>query len=435
MEVTIPYQPFPAQEQVHQDKHRFITLVSGRRFSKTTIAINRLIKECLTVPDEYWYTAPTYKQVKLIAWELLKYYAVPKIRTKSPNETELSMHLVGGGRIRLFGTEDPDSLRGPGIRGCVNDEYSYMRSDVWPKVIRPMLTERKGWAMFLGTPAGKQNILYESYIKDPEFADPEYRNVEGMPVETDVDYRSYRFRTLDNPYIDPIEVEKARKELAPQYFRQEYEASFEEFVGQIYKEYADRHNIIVDFLAPHWAYYLGIDTGRFTAISFIAISSEDKAYVFDEIYDIDGQVRDICTQIKLKCRQYQIRPRHIIDSASQVKREYEANGIYVEDSEKEVENSIQVVRSRFKHDKLFFDKGKCRMHMLQHKSYRWSEKLVGVNKRPVPIKDNDHTCNSAQYVLNQAILKKGGESKEEKDYKKSLEYLTKQRTTKRTVSA
>ena len=127
-----------------------------------------------------------------------------------------------------------------------------------------------------------------------------------------------------------------------------------------------------------------------------------RGYVFDEIYDYDGIVSNLAAQIKHKLAEW---GRHsavyIIDSASQVKREYEFNGIGVVDAEKDVENQIAQIRHRFANDLLLFNRDKCPMHIVEHKGYIWNEKA----KKPEPVKENDHTCNEVQYVVSHYIGK------------------------------
>ena len=415
-EIILPYAPHSFQKILHEDTHRFKTIAAGRRSGKTVFAVNELIKKSIEKRGNYWLVAPTYRQGKLVCWEMLKYYAIPAIR-KKVNESELSIILVNGSLIRLMGADNPESLRGVGLQGVVLDEFADIKRTVWTTIVRPMLSDTKGWAIFLGTPKGKINHLYEHFIRDIEFFDKDYRTIEGSNIEVDFDYKSFKFKTVDSPYIDKIEVEKAKQELAPQYFKQEYEASFEDYTGIIYKELEAKHIIKVPEIKPWWNVYVGIDTGRHTAATFMAIDDFGKKYVFDEIYDYDGLVKNIAVQIKSKLQDIgRHKAVYIIDSASQVKREYEQYGILCFDSEKDVENQIAQVRHNFSNDTLFFDSDKCPMHIVEHKGYVWDEKA----KKPQPLKENDHTCNSVQYILSTYMATKSRDGEKEKRDKQSF---------------
>jgi hypothetical protein len=78
------------------------------------------------------------------------------------NESELRLDFPNGARIQLFGADNPDRLRGLYFDGIIADEYGDWKSTVWPYVIRPALADRKGWAIIIGTPKGK-NSFYERF--------------------------------------------------------------------------------------------------------------------------------------------------------------------------------------------------------------------------------------------------------------------------------
>lgn len=192
-------------------------LVAGRRFGKTYLSIPELMRMAWGPDREAWYIAPTYKQAKLTAWRPLKRLARPFIVGK-PNETELAVDLVSGGRIRLMGADNYDSLRGAGLDGAVLDEYADIAPEAWQEVIRPMLADRKGSALFIGTPEGF-NHFYELY-----------REAEGRPG-----WSRWQFTTIQGGNVEPEEIEDARRTLSDKVFRQEFEASFENlYSGRVY---------------------------------------------------------------------------------------------------------------------------------------------------------------------------------------------------------
>lgn len=424
-EIIIPYAPHPGQKILHQDTHRYKTIVCGRRFGKTTYAVNKLQKCAIIEPGLYAYIAPTYHQAKLISWELLKYFAVKEI-VKRINESELFIEYISGGIVRLFGADNPDRLRGLKLKGVVNDEYQDIKRNVWQAIIRPALTDCKGWSDFIGTPKGKQNHLYEMFVMDKEYFDKDYRTIYGDILNPNDDYKSFIFKTIDNPHIDPLEIEKARQELSPQYFRQEYEASFENYTGTIYKELDVTKHIYSfpkDLIKDWWRVFVGIDTGRFTAVSFMAIDDKARAFVFDEVYNYDGRVDIICAEIKHKIEKWGLKKNnimYIIDSASQVKREYEANKIFCYDSEKDVQNQIAIVRNKLANNSLYFNSDTCKMHIVEHLGYVWNER----SKKVEPVKENDHTCNAVQYIFSTYNTRASIDYKAKGQYENSLEYAT-----------
>jgi phage terminase large subunit-like protein len=129
------------------------------------------------------------------------------------------MTLTNGRRISLKGSDRPDTLRGVGLAYVVLDEYASMKVEVWEQIIRPTLADVKGGALFIGTPAGK-NHFYDLF----------------QDAGKDEDWETWQFNSVDNPLIDPKEVEVARRTMSTQAFRQEFEASFVSFTGGIFKE-------------------------------------------------------------------------------------------------------------------------------------------------------------------------------------------------------
>ena len=167
MDIKIPYTPRKHQSYLHQqiDKHRWSVLVCHRRFGKTVCMINHLIKSalmCKLKNPRFAYIAPTFKQSKSIAWDYMKQFTdkIPYIKF---NETELRVDLPNGARITLLGSDSPDGLRGIYLDGCVIDEYANVNSKLFPEIIRPALSDRKGYCVFIGTPAGMNNNFYELY--------------------------------------------------------------------------------------------------------------------------------------------------------------------------------------------------------------------------------------------------------------------------------
>lgn len=215
--------------QILREATRFLVLVCGRRWGKTHLAILWLLSGKLRADRQRWYIAPTYKQAKLIAWKILKHYAkvLQLYDDATWSEVDLSMTLGNGFMLSLKGADNPDALRGVGLERAVLDEYATMKKDVWGEVIRPMLSDYKGRALFIGTPDGL-NHFYDMY----------QRGQEG-----DENWKSWQFKSVDNGYIDPSEIEAARADLDPRTFRQEFEASFETVGNRVYYGFSrDTHN-------------------------------------------------------------------------------------------------------------------------------------------------------------------------------------------------
>lgn len=153
---------------------RLSLIVAHRRAGKTEVVATRLIMAALTLnrlhpTPFYGYLAPFLNQAKAVAWNRLKYYARLLPNTKI-NESELLITLFNGSQIKLFGADYPDRLRGLGFDGVVMDEVAQMRPETWGAVVRPCLADREGWAVFIGTPKGRNQFydLYAESLNDPE---------------------------------------------------------------------------------------------------------------------------------------------------------------------------------------------------------------------------------------------------------------------------
>src|SRR6476646_9928678 len=148
--VVIPYSPRPLQWAIHQglESHRFAAVVCHRRFGKTVLAVNHLQKAALLCEKprpRFGYLAPTYRQGKAIAWDYMKHYASP-IPGHQVNESELRVDYPNGGQVRIYGADNPDSLRGLYLDGVIPDEYGLQPPNIFTEVLRPALSDRGGWA-------------------------------------------------------------------------------------------------------------------------------------------------------------------------------------------------------------------------------------------------------------------------------------------------
>jgi phage terminase large subunit len=220
VQVVIPYKPRPWSLQLHNTDKRWIVLVIHRRAGKTTAALNHLQRDALKTPQSRWaYIAPTYKQAKNIAWDLLKIYSrvIPGIEY---NEAELTVKYPNGSKLTLYGADNPDSLRGIGLWGVVFDEYSQQPSNIFTEIIRPALADHRGYAIWIGTPKGK-NEFYRLYEQ-------------GREEEA---WLSLLLTVDDTGIVPQAELDDARKTMTADEFNQEWYCSFEAAIkGAIYSQ-------------------------------------------------------------------------------------------------------------------------------------------------------------------------------------------------------
>lgn len=210
----------PKQLEVFQSNARFKVVAAGRRFGKTRLAAWVLILKALeSEMDDVFYVAPTFQQAKDILWGMLKELARPV--TTGVHENTGVLTLINGRKIYLKGSDRPDTMRGVGLAAVVIDEYADMKPNVWEQILRPALAISKGMALFIGTPKGR-NHFYDLFI---HASDPENE-----------EWQAWHFTSLDNPFMDPKEIEAARLSMSSFSFRQEFMASFEAAGSEILRE-------------------------------------------------------------------------------------------------------------------------------------------------------------------------------------------------------
>jgi phage terminase large subunit-like protein len=241
-----------AQMKIFKSDKRFKVASCGRRFGKSYLAAWVLIIKALQSEDkDVFYVAPTFQQAKDILWSILKDVGQGVI--KSTHENTATITLVNDRKIYLKGSDRPDTLRGVGLAYVVMDEYASMKPEVWEMILRPTLADVKGGALFIGTPSGK-NHFHKLWI-------------EAQLPENEMDWESFQFVSTDNPFLDPDEIEAAKKSMSTQAFRQEFEATFESFSGGVFKEewikYEDDEEFDEDTASKTGSYVVSVDPAGF----------------------------------------------------------------------------------------------------------------------------------------------------------------------------
>jgi phage terminase large subunit len=194
-------------------------MVCHRRAGKTVATINDLIlrtAHCRRSNPRGAYIAPLHKQAKDAAWDYLKDYGLT-IPGAEARESELSLELPYGGRVRLYGADNPDALRGIYLDEVVLDEYAQMRDGLWSEVIRPALADREGNATFIGTPMGRNA----------------FASLWGR-AESDPAWFSLMLKASESGILPAAELAAARQEMSADQYAQEFECSFDAAVQGTY---------------------------------------------------------------------------------------------------------------------------------------------------------------------------------------------------------
>lgn len=405
------YHPHLGQKQVIQDNKRFKVLSCGRRWGKTTLAINELLYYALLDSNtDYWYVAPTYSQAKTIAWRYLvqQYRQLPLELQLGKNESELWVEIGNHSRITLKGAENEDSLRGSKLGGLVIDEVASIKNFkyLWDEALRPALTDKKGWGLFISTPKG-YNHFYELFTKN------------------DPDYSSFHFSSYDNPFLEHSEIDKARQELTEDAFAQEYLADFRKFTGLVFKEFDREVHVINNIELPGSdSYYRALDFGAInpTVCLFIRVDSDGNAYIYDEYYQTERTTKDNAYAIQAKHPVTYFRATWGDPSGKQERLDYEQYGLHITPANKQVidqvtgklkdtqeadwiKHRINLIAERLKINpvtrkpRVFIGRN-CVNTIREFESYRWEErKDKALNQTDQPVKADDHTIDALGYFM------------------------------------
>ena len=231
--IEIAYKPREQQLAIHElmDEKRFGVVVAHRRMGKTVSAINHLIKDALLNQKEaprYAYIAPTYGQAKRVAWDYLVKYAEPLGGTSNISELRVDFW---GRRIQLFGSDNPETLRGQYFDGVILDEIGDQNPKIWTDIVRPALADRKGWCLFIGTPKGHNHF---KELRDR--------------AEKEEGWGLLEFKASETGVVDDVELKAAKNEMGEDKYRQEFECSFDaavegSYYGQILNELEEKKHM------------------------------------------------------------------------------------------------------------------------------------------------------------------------------------------------
>ena len=290
----------PWQQEVFKDPTRFKVVAAGRRCGKSRLAATTLIIEALKCPpgSAVLYVAPTNGQARQIIWDVLMEIGREVIANSHVNQMDITM--INGAKIYVRGADRPDTLRGVSLTYAVLDEVADIKPEAWEQVIRASLSDKKGRAIFIGTPKGR-NWFHDLYKLGQN--------------ETDSDWKSWHFTTKDNPLIDPTEIESAKKTLSSFAFKQEYLASFDNAGSDVFKEEWIKYGEE----PQHGSYFVAVDLAGFeevakqaanskkrldeSAIAVVKVTDDGKWWV-KEIEHGRWDIRETAAKILMKMRDY-----------------------------------------------------------------------------------------------------------------------------------
>ena len=275
MGLTLP------QKQVIDCKSRFRVLISGRRFGKTYVAINELAKFARIPNRKVWYVAPSYRQAKSICWVDLKEKIIKHNWHTKINDSDLSILLKNNSLIALRGADNEQSLRGVGLDFVVMDEFADIKRYAWNEVLRPTLSDKKGHALFCGSPKGF-NWAYDMFVKGTQ----------------DKDWKSFKYTTLEGGQVDQDEINQAKDDLDERTFQQEYEASFVNYSGIIYYNFNRAVNILNNYEPTNDTIHIGMDFNVDPMAAVVGQIKNNDLIIFEEIQIWSSNTNEMVEEIQ-----------------------------------------------------------------------------------------------------------------------------------------
>ena len=401
--IVIPYTPRPLQAKFQLEAKRFSVAVCHRRFGKTVMAINWLLREVLTCSHpqaQGAYISPTYGASKRIAWQFLRFYAgvIPGVRF---NEAELRCDLPDGRRIWLLGAENPDSLRGLRLDACCLDEFADMNARLFPEIVRPSLSDfGDGKCLWIGTPRG-ENQFKEIY----DYA------VARM-AESDDEWFAMRFPASETGILAQSELDAAASLMDESQYLQEFEVSWAAAnVGAYYASFLDTADAAGRIKDVPWEPNLQVSTAwdlgvaDSTCVWFIQQLPGEKVVRVIDYYEDSGE--GLHHYIKVLGERPYIYGRHYFPHDVMVRELGSGNSRYeiliglgirpTVVPKLTVADGIEAVRALI--PRCYFDQGECALGLkaLRHYHRQFNNRTNDWKDRP----NHDwssHACDSFRYL-------------------------------------
>ncbi|NEU81487.1 terminase family protein [Nostoc sp. UIC 10630] len=398
----------PKQKEIFLDPNRFRLLVCGRRFGKSHLLRTQLIVNALTYdqpidpnfPPTIALIMPTLKQCKAVHWKALVGMLKDAPFVKNINHSDYRITFKGGKPdIVLRGTNDDcgDGLRGLKFYFVAADEFQDIKPDVWEQVVFPALGDTPGsTATLCATPKGKNHSLYKFYLKIKELAEWSY----------------YHFTTKDNPHFPLKQLRQAKAQMPEKSYKQEYQASFENFSGQLFDQLSEKHYIkdIPDTLS----FYCGSDWGdRNPSIVIVGLSQDrSKFYIVDFWLNRSGET--IPEEIFLKemarlCTKYNVYRCYLPDDrggsvkSARILGKREnipgmSRAVEVSRTKLGLMPSIDIMNNLFYQDNLFIKANLVEL-ISQFEDYHRATDSEGELVNKPADHQEDHTIDAARYCI------------------------------------
>ena len=387
----------PSQEAMIEglSERRFWVHISARRTGKSSAAAVLALGKLLEPNQQVLVVAPNFNLSSII-WDyttqLIESFG---IETKRFNQKDHVVQLVNDSTLRLLSAENRQSLVGRAANLLIVDEAALIANDEYfTRDLRPALsTFSDSRALFISTPRGKENYLYNYYLRGQDTEYPEWGS--GL------------YPWHSNPRLKKEDIEEARKTLPEAIFRQEYYCEWSVFEGQIYSIDETKHLVDLTSEEAHFkiepgderfTFIAGLDMGYRDDTSFVVIATDDVNFFIVDEYSASEQATSVhAERIKELIDKWGVELIYIDSAAQQTKADlaYEYD-IYCDNAIKSVTDGIAHIQSLIVQDKIIVDINNAMHTYKSMVAYRWNSKTEKVK----PVHDwSSHSCDAVRYAI------------------------------------
>lgn len=372
------------------EEHRFWVHISARRTGKSSAASVLALAKLLEPNQQVVVVAPNYNLSSII-WdyttELIQAFG---IETKRLNLKDRVVRLVNDSTFRLLSANNRESLVGRAAHLLIVDEAAIIPDDEYfTRDLRPALSTYEGSrALFISTPRGKQNYLYNYYCRGED---------QNYP-----DWGSGLYPWHVNPALKEADIEEARKTLPPTIFQQEYYCDWVSFEGQIYKVDDSVHLIDTkQYIEPgdsRYTFIGGLDIGFRDDTAFVVVATDgNNFFVVDEYVASEGTTSSHAEVIQEMVEHWQIENIYIDSAAAQTKADLAYDyDIFCENAVKSVNDGISFIQVLVENEQIFFDIENSERTYASVSGYRWNIK----GEKAKPLHDwTSHCCDALRYAI------------------------------------
>lgn len=377
------------------NEKRFWVHISARRTGKSSAAAVLALAKLLEPDKQVVVVAPNFNLSSIIWDYVVQLIEEFGLETKKFNQKDHVIQLENGSTFRLLSAENRKSLVGRGAHLLIVDEAALIDSEEYfTRDLRPALsTYEDSRALFISTPRGKENYLFEYYMRGRDSSFPEWGS--GL------------FTWRANPRLQEEDIEEARRTLPDAIFRQEYYCEWAVFEGQIYTIDEEKHYL--DLTSAHakyrieprdekWTFIGGLDMGFRDLTVFVVIATNDEDYfVVDEYVTNESATSTIAENILELIDKWGIEISYIDSANQQTKADLAYDyDVYFDNAVKSVIDGISYIQTLIVNDRLYVDRNNAQESFRSLVGYKWSTK----SEKAKPKHDQySHACDAIRYAI------------------------------------